>query len=68
MELQLSKRDVKTLNALSKSMKLKKEELLSRALHIYMDDVINYQALKKEIKAWDALSEETLQNLEKSQL
>ena len=54
------------LNEASKLLGLKKEELIDRALLLYLDNLSKYLKLKKEMKDWDKLSDEALFNFEKA--
>ena len=44
---------------------IEKEELVDRALLLYLDNINKYVELKKELKEWDTLSDEALLNFEK---
>ena len=44
---------------------IEKEELVDRALLLYLDNIHKYVELKKELKEWDTLSDEALLNFEK---
>ena len=44
---------------------IKKEELVDRAILLYLDNISKYTELKKEMQEWDLLSDEALMNFEK---
>lgn len=50
----------------SKLLGVKKQEIIDRALLVYLDQLSKYLDLKKELKEWDTLSDEALSNFEKS--
>lgn len=50
----------------SELLGIKKQELVDRAILLYLDNLGKYLDLRKEIKDWDALSDEALFNFEKS--
>jgi len=50
----------------SKLLGIKKNELIDRAILLYLDNIEKYLALKKEMKEWDLLSDEAIINFEKN--
>lgn len=50
----------------SKVLGVKNEEFIDRAILLYLDNISKYINLKKEMTAWDLLSDEALLNFEKS--
>ena len=50
----------------SKLLGIKKQELIDRAIIVYLDNISKYVDLRKEMKAWDNLSDEALFLFEKS--
>ena len=44
---------------------LKKQEVIDKALLLYLDNLHQYKEFKKEMKAWDLLSEEAWSRLDK---
>ena len=47
-------------------MGIKKDELVDRAILLYLDNLSKYLELKQEMHDWDILSDEALLNFEKS--
>jgi hypothetical protein len=47
-------------------MNVKKEEIVNRAVKIFIDDSEKMLLLKREFRDWDSLSDESLANFEKS--
>ena len=67
MEEILIQRD--TLQKIGKASELlgvKKQEVVDRALLLYLDNLSKFIDLKRELKQWDTLSDEALHNFEKS--
>jgi hypothetical protein len=56
----------KKIEEVSSLMNLNKEELVGRAVRLYLDDLEKIINLKKEIHVWNTLSDETLTNFESS--
>lgn len=50
----------KRINDISKQFGVSKKELIDRAVVFYLDSVQRTMELKKELGAWDALSDEAL--------
>ena len=59
---------VEEVTKASEALGINKQELVGRALLLYLDTIGNYLNLKKEFKDWDALSDEAFLNFEKSLL
>lgn len=57
---------VERITEASKLLGIKKQELVDRALLVYLDNLSKYLDLKKELQAWDTLSDEALTNFEQS--
>ena len=65
MEIELS-RDMKSrLSKVSSILGVKDKELVNRAILFYMDTISKQVELKKEISAWDRLSDEALAKFDK---
>ena len=64
MQVQTSKDVDKKIKEASKVLGLKEEEIVDRAILLYLDSMEKYLELKKEFKAWDNLSDEALNNFE----
>ncbi|MEK6959888.1 MAG: hypothetical protein AABX47_01830 [Nanoarchaeota archaeon] len=45
---------------------IEKEELVDRAIQVYLDDIKKFLELKQELKVWDQLSDEALAEFERS--
>lgn len=65
MEIELPKDVNKKLSEVSDFLNLEEEEIVNRALLLYLDNIEKYIELKKELKAWDKLSDEALENFER---
>ena len=50
----------------SEALGIKKNELVGRAVLLYLDNLHKYMDLKMEFKEWEKLSDEALSNFEKS--
>ena len=48
----------------SQLMGIGEEELIDRALELYLTSIRGYFDLASELRAWDALSDEALENME----
>jgi len=66
MEIKISKEVLRKLDKVSKLLCIKKEEIIDRAILLYLDSIKKYLDLKQELKGWDILSDEALFNFEKS--
>lgn len=66
MQIQTSKDTDKKIKEASKALGLEDEEIVDRAISLYLDNIEKYVELKKEFKDWDKLSDEALMNFERS--
>ena len=66
MDIEINNDNMIRLKKASKILGIKSEELLNRALVVYLDEITKHLRLKKEMKDWDLLSDEALLNFEKS--
>lgn len=66
MQIEVTRDVVEKLEQVSKRLGVKKEDLVDKALLLYLDGISKYAKLKKEMKDWDFLSDEALTNFEKS--
>ena len=66
MQIELPKELSEKLEQASKQLGIKKEDLVDRALLLFLDNISKYAELKKEMKDWDFLSDEALASFEKS--
>ena len=66
MQIQISKDTNKKIREASKILGLEEEEIVYRAILLYLDNIEKYIELKKEYKEWDKLSDEALANFESS--
>ena len=64
MEIEITKDLDKKLSEISKELGLDKEEVVNRALLLYMDSINKMLLLKKEMNVWDKLSDEALEKFE----
>ena len=64
MEIEIPKDLDKKLSEISKELGLDKEEVVNRALLLYMDSINKMLLLKKEMSVWDKLSDEALEKFE----
>ncbi len=64
MEIEIPKELDKRLTEISKDLGLDKEEVVNRALLLYMDSIQKMLLLKNEMNAWDKLSDEALEKFE----
>lgn len=65
MEVELKKETSKEIEEAAMAFGMKKQEIIRRAILLYLDELRNLIGLKKELKAWDALSDEALSKLER---
>ena len=65
MSIELSKEVSNKLSEASDILKLDKEELVNRAVLLYLDNIHKYLELKKEVDVWDEISDEALENFER---
>lgn len=63
--LKLSDDTSEKVTKASEILGIKKQELIDRALLVYLDNIDKYLDLRKELKFWDSLSDEALINFEK---
>lgn len=66
MQLELPKETSVRVISASKLLGMNKRELVDRAVLVYLDTLNSYLDLKKELSAWDSLSDEALLNFEKA--
>ena len=66
MQIELPKETSKKVHRASELLGIQNQELVQRALIVYIDNLEKYMTLKQEMKDWDALSDEALQSFEKS--
>lgn len=66
MEIEIPKGTSKKIDETAKLLGIKKQELIDRAILLYLDNLSKYLELKKEMREWDILSDEALTNFEKS--
>ena len=65
MSIQISKGINKKIKEASKILGLEEEEIVDRAILLYLDNIEKYLELKKEFKEWDKLSDEALESFER---
>mgnify|MGYP001600816816 CR=1 FL=1 len=66
MEIEVPKDTTEKISKASKILGIKREELVDRAVLLYLDTMSRYLDLKQEMKEWDKLSGEAIINFEKS--
>lgn len=66
MQIETSKENEKKIKEVSKFLGLEEEDIVDRAITLYLDNIEKYVELKKELKDWDNLSDEALINFERS--
>ena len=66
MEVEVQKDTSIKVEEISEMLGLGKQEIVNRALTLYIDTISKYLHLKKEMNEWDTLSDEALLNFEKS--
>lgn len=65
MQIQIPKDVDKKITEVSKVFGMEKEEIIDRAILLYLDSIQKQLELKKELKMWDLLSDEALENFER---
>jgi len=65
MEVVIAKDTSVKIKEVSEALGIEKEEVVDRAILLYLDNIDKYLDLKKEMKEWDALSDEALHDFEK---
>ena len=65
MEIELSKDMIKKLSNVSLVLGVKNKDIINRALLFYLDTISKQLELKKEMIAWDKLSDEALLRFDK---
>jgi hypothetical protein len=65
MEIELSKDMMKKLSNVSSVLGVKNKDVIGRALLFYLDTISKQLELKKEMIAWDKLSDEALLKFDK---
>ena len=65
MTVAVSKSVSKKLGEISRVLHMRQDEIVNRALLVYLDNIEKYAELKKEFQLWDQLSDEALYNFEK---
>lgn len=66
MNVQLSEEVVEKVDKASQLLGIQQQEIVDRALLVYLDSLAKYLELKEELKAWDTLSDEALAMFESS--
>ncbi|MBS3176375.1 hypothetical protein J4457_04005 [Candidatus Woesearchaeota archaeon] len=66
MNVELEKTTFQKVDRASKLLGIKKNQLIDRAVLVYIDNLSKYLDLKQELDAWDVLSDEALTNFEKA--
>jgi len=66
MQIEIPSDTSKKVKEVSKLLGIKKQQLIDKAILLYLDNISKYVNLKQEIVEWDYLSDEALLNFEKS--
>ena len=66
MEIKLEKKTSENVKKASTLLGIKQQDVVDRALQLYLDNISKYLDLKKELADWDVLSDEALIQFEKS--
>ncbi len=66
MQIELPKETSSKLSKASKVLGIEDKEIVDRAIIVYLDSIEKMLELKREMKDWDALSDEALISFEKS--
>jgi hypothetical protein len=66
MQIEIEKETSKKIDRAAKVLGIRKNELVDRAIVVYLDNLSQYIKLKKELKSWESLSDEALTVFEKS--
>lgn len=66
MQIQLNKNIYHDVREVSRFMGVDEEELIERALMVYLKSIDQMFSLRKELSAWDALSDEAFVSMEKA--
>ena len=65
MQFEISKNMDRKIKEASKEMGIDKEEVINRAISLFLEDVRKMKDLEKEMKTWDKLHVEALSNFER---
>jgi len=65
-EVVIPKDTLRRIGNASELLGVGKQELVDKALLLYLDNLNKFLDLKREFKEWDALSDEALNNFESS--
>ena len=65
MQFEISKNMDRKIEEASKEMGIDKEEVINRAISLFLEDVRKMKDLEKEMKTWDKLHVEALSNFER---
>lgn len=66
MQLELPKETTEKITEASKILGMKSQDIIDRAVLVYLDNIRNFLKLKEELAAWDKLSDEALITFERS--
>ena len=66
MKVELEKGTGERVKKVSIELGVSDEDVVDRAILLYLDNISKYLDLKREMSEWDALSDEALLNFEKS--
>jgi len=65
MQIEIPKDTSEKVNKASKLLGVKKQEIIDRAILVYLDSISKHMELKQEMEEWEHLSDEALINFEK---
>jgi len=66
MQIEISKDTLRHVEKISLELGIKEQQVIDRAVSLYLDTISKYLSLKQEMKEWDFLSDEALSNFEKT--
>ncbi len=66
MQFEIEQDTSRKVEKASQLLGIEKREIIDRALLLYLDNISKYLNLKQEMQEWDVLSDEALENFEKS--
>ena len=66
MQVEISKDTSEKLEKISKTLGVKERDVIDRAVLLYLDQIRKHASLKREMREWDFLSDEALENFEKA--
>jgi len=65
MEVKLTKDATEEIERVSILLGMQTQEIIRRAILVYLDEIQKFAELKKEFEAWDTASDEALEGFER---